>query len=130
MLGDCRKEMVKFRDNKGKLVQFTRRVGTDCPKRKPQTRHLKRYQYKKELGSASCSTWPRLARGGIGFLLGGMVGSMIGGGIAAVATMEKADVLAPFRTVETARQWWLIGTGITVLGAVGGLWLGAAKPEC
>lgn len=129
---DCRKEIVKFRDSKGKLVQFTRRVGKNCPKRgKPQTRHLRPYQYKKsQLGDAACSTSPRWLRGGIGFLLGGVIGSMIGGGLAVAVTTAKADVTAPFATVATARRWWLIGSGITTLTALGGLWIGAAKPEC
>lgn len=146
---DCRKEIVKFRPRsgprRGRIVQFTRQVGVDCPKRrKPSTRHLRPYQYesraKREaraddprfngLGESSCSTWPRWARGGLGFLLGGMVGSMIGGGLAVAVATAKADMTAPFQTVNTAKRWWLIGSGVTLAGAVGGLWVAAAKPEC
>lgn len=130
--GDCHKELVKFRNHRGKLVQFTRRVGSDCPeKRKPSTHHLRPYQYKKKSGlGEACSTYPRWVRGGLGFLLGGMVGSMIGGGLAVAVTTAKADVTAPFETVSTAKRWWLIGSGVSLLGAIGGLWVAAAKPEC
>lgn len=131
-LGDCRKEMVKFRDSKGKLVQFTRRVGADCPKHKPQTRHLRPYQYKKksQLADSSCSTTPRWARGGLGFLIGGMIGGMIGGGVAFAVATAKADVTAPIETVSTYKRWYLIGSGVALLSAVGGMWVAAAKPEC
>jgi hypothetical protein len=82
------------------------------------------------LGSSSCSTSPRWVRGGVGFLIGGMLGAMIGGGIAVGVTTLQADILQPITTYRRARTMALIGTGITVLGAVGGLAVGASKPEC
>lgn len=129
-LADCRKEVVKFRDRRGKLVQFTRRVGSDCPKRgRPRTAHLKPYQYKRSgLGNAACAQSPRWVRGGVGFVLGTVLGSMVGGGIALAAA--KVDITDPAATVGRARLLAVVATGTTILGAVGGLALGAAKPEC
>ncbi len=81
------------------------------------------------LGGSTCSNSPRWMRGGIGFLLGGMIGGMIGGGVAFATTMT-GDITEPITTFRRVRTATLIGTGITILGAVGGLAVGAHAPEC
>jgi hypothetical protein len=130
--GDCREEIVKFRDRRGKLVSFKRRVGPDCPKPRRSTRHLRPYQYKRKqrLGDAACSTSPRWVRGSVGFLLGGVLGGMIGGGVALAVTTAQFEVTAPIEAVKRAKNMAIVGTGVTILGAVGGLMIGTAKPEC
>jgi hypothetical protein len=134
--GDCREETVKFRDRRGRPVSFTKRVGPDCPKRKPpvRTRHLRPYQYKRksaQLGdAAACSHTSRVVRGGLGALIGGVLGGMIGGGIALAVTTSQFEITAPFEAVKRAKNMGLVATGITILGAVGGLVIGTAKPEC
>lgn len=92
-------------------------------------RHNSRYR-RRGLGDSSCSHTSRAVRGGIGALLGGVLGAMIGGGVAVAYATAKADITAPIETISRARSMALVGTGITVLGVVGGLAIGAAKPEC
>lgn len=139
---DCRTETVTIRPRHGKPVKFTRRVGRDCPKRRtPSTRHLRPYQYESKvtkerrandprLNGAACSHTSRVVRGGLGALIGGVIGGMVGGGLAVAAATLQADVTAPVETVSRFKHWALIGSGIAIVGAVGGLAVGAAKPEC
>jgi hypothetical protein len=133
MREDCDPETVKFRDRHGKLVTF-KRIPPGCPKprRRPSTRHLKPYQYrsKKHLGDASCSTSPRWVRGGVGFLLGTLLGSMIGGGLALAVTTTQFEITEPINAVSRVKTMAVVATGITVLGAAAGLTVGAWKPEC
>jgi len=82
------------------------------------------------LGDASCSNSPRWVRGGVGFLLGTLLGSMVGGGIAVAVTTMQTDITAPIESFKRAKMMWLVASGVTVLGAVGGLAVGSAKPEC
>lgn len=92
-------------------------------------RHNSRYR-RRGLGDASCSHTSRVVRGGLGALIGGVLGSMIGGGLAVAVTTMNADITAPVESIQRFKHWGLIGSGIAVLGAVGGLAIGAAKPEC
>jgi uncharacterized protein DUF5661 len=86
---------------------------------------------RRQFGAASCSTSPRWVRGGVGFLIGGMLGGMIGGGLAlAVATSKLETTTATTDAVKRVRNMALIASGVSVLGAVGGLAVGAWKPEC
>ena len=131
--GDCREETVKFRDRRGRPVSFTKRVGPDCHKRKPSARHLRPYQYKRksaQLGDATCSHTSRVVRGGLGALIGGVLGGMIGGGIALAITTAQFEFSAPVEAVKRAKNMALVTTGVTILGAVGGLVVGTANPEC
>jgi hypothetical protein len=82
------------------------------------------------LGDSSCSHTSRVVRGGLGALIGGVLGSMIGGGIALAVTTTQADITAPIATFKLGRTMILVASGVTILGAVGGLAVGAAKPEC
>lgn len=91
---------------------------------------LKRDMFGQSIGNASCSTSPRWVRGGVGFLLGGVLGSMIGGGIALAVTTTQFDISAPIDAVKRARNMALVATGVAVLGAAAGLTVGAWKPEC
>lgn len=93
-------------------------------------RHNSRYRRRASLGGESCSHTSRVVRGGLGALIGGVLGSMIGGGLAVAVSTLNADITAPVETVQRFKHWGLIGSGIAVLGAVGGLAIGAAKPEC
>ncbi len=139
---DCRTETVTIRPRHGKPVTFKRRVGKDCPERsKPSTRHLRPYQYESKatkerrandprLNGAECSHTSRVVRGGLGALIGGVLGGMIGGGLAVAVSTLNADITAPVETVQRFKHWGLIGSGIAVVGAVAGLAVGAAKPEC
>jgi hypothetical protein len=71
-----------------------------------------------------------VVRGGLGALIGGVLGSMIGGGVALAVTTTQADITSPIRTFAIGRTMILVASGITILGAVGGLAVGASKPEC
>jgi len=88
------------------------------------------------LEGAACATSPRWVRGGIGFLIGGMIGGMIGGGVALALVTSNASAVAvpgaPSTTasVQSAQKTALIATGVTIAGAIGGLTVGAIKPEC
>jgi hypothetical protein len=88
------------------------------------------YNRNRAFGAAACSTSPRAVRGGIGFLLGAVLGGMVGGGVALAVTTTQFEVTAPIEAVKRAKNMYLVAAGITVLGAVGGLVLGTAKPEC
>jgi len=92
-------------------------------------RHNSRFR-RRGLGGASCSNTPRVVRGGLGALIGGVLGGMIGGGLAVAVSTFNADITAPIESVQRFKHWALVGTGITVAGAIGGLAIGAAKPEC
>jgi len=90
-------------------------------------------KYKRGLGSglgASCSTTPRLARGGLGFLLGGVLGAMIGGGAAVALAGTPTDAATATPTTSTLKKVGLLTAAVAVLGAAGGLAVGAWKPEC
>jgi hypothetical protein len=130
--GDCREEIVKFRDRRGRPVSFTKRVGPDCPKPRRSTAHLKPHQYRKRaLGdAAACSHTSRAVRGGLGALIGGVLGGMIGGGVALAVATSQFEVTHPIEAVERAKTMALVSAGIAVLGAVGGLVVGSWKPEC
>lgn len=95
---------------------------------------LKRREYEKyrraAFGGATCSTSPRWVRGGVGFLIGTMLGGMIGGGIALAVTTTQFEITAPIEAAKRAKNMAVVASGVTVLGAVAGLALGAAKPEC
>lgn len=94
-------------------------------------KQLGRYRYpRRRLGDAACSTSPRWVRGSVGFLLGAVLGGMIGGGVAFAVATSQFDVTEPIDAVKRAKNMSLLATGITVLGAVGGLSVGAWKPEC
>jgi hypothetical protein len=82
------------------------------------------------LGDAACSTSPRWVRGGVGFLIGSALGAMVGGGIALAVTTASFEASAPVETLKRIRLTALIGTGVMMLGGVGGLVIGAANPEC
>jgi hypothetical protein len=82
------------------------------------------------LGAAECSTSPRVVRGGIGFLLGALLGGMVGGGVALAVSTSQFDITEPIEAVKRAKTMALVASGITILGAVGGLTVGAWKPEC
>lgn len=92
-------------------------------------RHNSRYR-RRGFSDASCSHTSRVVRGGVGALIGGVLGAMIGGGLAMAVSTTQADITAPIETVARFKHWALIGSGIAVVGAVGGLAIGAAKPEC
>jgi len=81
-------------------------------------------------GAAACSHSPRWVRGGVGFLLGGMLGAMVGSGLAFAVSTFTADITEPVVTYKRVRTMAVVGTGITILGAVGGLTIGASAPEC
>jgi uncharacterized membrane protein YdbT with pleckstrin-like domain len=91
-----------------------------------ESRHTRR----RDFGDATCSTSPRWVRGSVGLLIGGVLGSMIGGGIALAVTTSQFEITAPVEALARAKTLALVATGITVLGAVGGLMIGAQKPEC
>jgi len=93
-------------------------------------RHNSRFRRRASFGDASCSNTPRVVRGGLGFLIGGMLGGMLGGGLAVAASTLNADITAPVETVTRFKHWALIGSGVAIVGAIGGLAVGAAKPEC
>jgi len=59
-----------------------------------------------------------------------MLGGMLGGGLAVAASTLQADITAPVETVSRFKHWALIGSGVAIVGAIGGLAVGAAKPEC
>lgn len=83
-------------------------------------------------GQATCSKSPRWVRGGVGFLIGGMLGGMIGGGLALAVATSKLDTTTA-STADAAkrvRNMALIASGVSLLGAVGGLTVGAWKQEC
>jgi len=81
-------------------------------------------------GDAACSHTSRVVRGGVGALIGGVIGGMIGGGVALAVTTSQFEVAHPIETVKRAKTMGLVAMGIAVLGAVGGLMAGSAKPEC
>jgi membrane protein YqaA with SNARE-associated domain len=85
---------------------------------------------RRALGSATCSNTSRVVRGGLGALIGGVLGSMIGGGLAVAVATTQADITEPIASIARYKHWMIIGSGIAVLGAVSGLAIGAAKPEC
>ena len=93
-------------------------------------RHNSRYRRRAGLGGESCSDTPRVVRGGLGALIGGVLGGMIGGGLAVAVSTFNFDVSAPIDSISRVKTMALVGTGITILGAIGGLAIGAAKPEC
>jgi hypothetical protein len=106
----------------GTLVQVPK---TWKPKRSPswiEKRGKKKVAHY-TLGDAACSTSPRWVRGSIGFLIGGVLGGMVGGAIA----LSQLDIGQP---ISTVKRMALISSGVTAIGAIGGLWIGAAKPEC
>lgn len=95
---------------------------------------LKRREYEKYrragFGGATCSTSPRWVRGGVGFLVGTMLGGMIGGGIALAVTTTQFEITAPIEAAKRTKNMAVLASGVTILGAIAGLTLGAAKPEC
>lgn len=89
-----------------------------------------RSRSRRALGSASCSKTPRVVRGGLGFLIGSMLGGMVGGGLAVAVVTTQADIFQPVSTLQRYKHWMLIASGIAVAGGIGGLAVGAHKPEC
>lgn len=83
----------------------------------------------RQLGGASCSTSPRWARGGIGFLFGGVLGGMIGGGIAAML-VDSATITEPLQSVIRLKSATLIPIFGVIVGGAGVGIIAAAKPEC
>ena len=93
--------------------------------------HLDESQHRqRNFGDATCSTSPRWVRGGVGFLIGGLLGGMIGGGIVLAVTTSQFELTAPIEAVQRAKNMALVASSITILGAVGGLAIGAWKQEC
>jgi MFS family permease len=105
-------------------MALARRTSARAIARRHNSRH------RRGLGDASCSNSPRVLRGGIGALIGGVLGGMIGGGLAVAVSTLNADITAPVETVTRFKHWALIGSGVAIVGAIGGLAIGAAKPEC
>ena len=73
----------------------------------------------KALSAASCSEYPRWARGGAGFLVGGFLGGLAGALAGAVLSPVSG------RTIGG-----IVASGLGLAGAVGGLLIGVKRPEC
>lgn len=92
--------------------------------------HLDGGRRRHAFGAAACSTSPRWVRGGVGFLIGTLLGGMVGGGIATAVITFRSDITEPVASINRIKTMTLVASGITIMGAIGGLALGAAKPEC
>jgi hypothetical protein len=69
-------------------------------------------------------------RGSVGFLIGTLLGGMIGGGVAFAVSASKFEFAHPIEAADRATTMTIVATGVTVLGAVSGIALGAWKPDC
>jgi hypothetical protein len=69
-------------------------------------------------------------RGSVGTLIGGVLGAMVGGGIAVAIVTHKASITEPIETLKSTQMAGLVGTGVTVVSALTGLFIGARAPEC
>ena len=92
--------------------------------------HLDGGRRRHAFGAAACSTSPRWVRGGVGFLIGTLLGGMVGGGIATAVITFRSDITEPVASINRIKTMTLVASGVTVMGALGGLALGASKPEC
>jgi hypothetical protein len=63
-------------------------------------------------------------------LIGGVLGGMVGGGVALAVATSQFEAAHPIEAVERAKTMTLVSAGIAVLGAVGGLVVGSWEPEC
>lgn len=109
---------------------IARQIALDhlCEDRNYYRKLAKIHENSNQFGAASCSTSPRWLRGSVGFLIGTLLGGMVGGGVA-VAT-ANFDLTEPLETLKRTRSMALIASGITIVGAIAGLTLAARKPEC
>lgn len=85
---------------------------------------------RRQLGNQSCATSPRWVRGGTGFVIGTLLGAMIGGGVALAITTSEFELTEPVSTVRRVKNMFLLTAGVATAGAIGGLTVGAWKPEC
>ena len=85
---------------------------------------------KVHLDGVACSKSSKLARGTVGTLIGGVLGAMFGGALGVAVVTSKGSIFEPIRTIELTKNMTLLGTGITVTGALIGLGIGARRPEC
>jgi hypothetical protein len=107
-------------ENKGRPY-YIRRTGV---------RHEQLLLKQNGFGDAACSDSPRWVRGSVGFLIGTLLGGMIGGGVALAVVTTQTSVTAPVEAVKRFRNMAVVASGITVVGAIAGLAVGAHKPEC
>lgn len=85
---------------------------------------------RRRLGDSHCSKSPRWIRGSVGFLIGTLLGGMVGGGTAIAITTLKFDITEPGEALKRAKNMTILASGITIAGAIGGLVIGSSKPEC
>lgn len=85
---------------------------------------------KVHLDGVACSKSSKLARGTVGTLIGGVLGAMIGSAVGVAVVANKGSITAPLETLTLGKNMALIGTGITVTGALIGLGIGVRRPEC
>lgn len=87
-------------------------------------KRLKPYRKQLRGSTASCATSERWVRGGVGFVLGSMIGTMLGGGLAVLAAVED--------TQSFVRNPWtvMLAPAFTIVGGIGGAVLGAHKQQC
>jgi len=85
----------------------------------------RRHSFGAAAAHPACATSERWVRGGLGFLLGTMIGSTVGAGIATVTATQE---IVHEEKLKTWPMW--LASGLTIVGGVGGALLGARKPAC
>jgi hypothetical protein len=81
----------------------------------------------------SCSRTNRVLRGGIGFMVGGLIAGTVGFVTAAVVGAGKVDAVAAGGDLPSASSvaiWTFLPVVATVAGAGVGTYVGARKPSC